>query len=178
MSDAILLVVVFWRLAAFDSLKFRLEELLVWCWRVKLSRRRIVGVAGLLVGVLAVTPVLLGVVWAPGLGGWCFVSGVFGENDDQPYSVLFHGVNFSYVGSTYDYPNVTDMPVTAHFRVAFGDGVVENLTLHYDGYIGVGWLVVAYQWNATSHGGPRAGVLTGNSLVLRDAWQFWVAPFA
>lgn len=148
---------------------------------MKSCRRWLValGVTVLVLGVLAVTPVLLGVVWAPELGGWCFVSGVFGENDDQPYWVLFHGVNFTYLGSTYDYPaDTADMPMTGHFRVAFGDGVVENLTLHYDGYIAIGLLRVTYDWNATSHGGSRAGVLTGNSLVLWQGWQFWVAIFS
>jgi hypothetical protein len=148
----------------------------------KSRRRRVVVVAGLLFGVvlvgLLVVPELLPVVWAPAQGGWCFVSGVFGENDRQAYSVFFHGVNFTFVGSTYDFGNVTDAPPTAHFRVAFGAGVVENLTLYYDGYVAVGWLVVSYRWNASSHVGPRAGVLTGNSVVLLHGWQFWVAPFA
>ena len=146
---------------------------------VKASKRlvMVIGVAGLLLVALVVTPVLLGVVWAPGLGGWCFVSGVFGENQDQPYSVFFHGVNFTYLGSTYDFPGVTDMPVTAHFRVVFGDVTVENVTLHYDGYILGGLWATHYSWNASLHAGPRAGVLTGNSAALQRGWQFWVAAF-
>jgi hypothetical protein len=138
----------------------------------------VVGVVGVvLAGSLGVSA-LLGVVWVPEQGGWCFVSGVFGENQNQTYSVLFHGVNFTFLGSTCDFGDATDAPSTAHFRVAFGDGGVENLTLRYDGYIAIAWLVVHYYWNATSHGEPKAGVVTGNSAALFCGWQFWVAPFA
>ena len=119
---------------------------------------------------------LLGVVWIPVLGGVSFVSVPYGPNENQTYSVIFHSVNFTYIGSTYDFGTLMDQPRTAHFLITFSDGQKENLTLHYDGFIGTAVLFIRYHWNTTNHASPRAGVITGNSDVLFNGWQFLVIP--
>ena len=79
-------------------------------------------------------------------------------------------------GSTYDYGNLMDMPNTAHFLITFSDGQKENLTLHYNGFTGMARFFIDYHWNITEHVSPRAGVITGNSEVLFNGWQFLVIP--
>lgn len=117
---------------------------------------------------------LLGIVWIPALGGLCFISAPFGTNENQSYSVIFHSVNFTFLGSTYDYGNLTDAPSTAHFLITFNDGQKENLTLHYGGFIPIAVLFIEYHWNITNHVSLRAGVITGNSWILYNRWQFLV----
>ncbi len=119
---------------------------------------------------------LLGVIWIPALGGVSYVSAPFGPNENQSYSVIFHSVNFTYLGSTYDYGDLRDLPKTVHFLITFSDGQKENLTLHYDGLISTAVLFIEYHWNITNHVSPRAGVITGNSQVLSHGWQFLVIP--
>ncbi|MFX0079359.1 MAG: hypothetical protein ACFE8O_08975 [Candidatus Hermodarchaeota archaeon] len=137
----------------------------------------------LLLLALAVVPIialinaqLLGVVWIPALGGVSYISAPYGPNENQTYSVIFHSVNFTFLASTYDYGLLTDMPHTAHFLITFSNGQEENLTLHYDGFIGTAVLFIRYHWNITNHVSPRAGVITGNSQVLFNGWQFLVIP--
>ena len=119
---------------------------------------------------------LLGAVWIPGLGGVAYVSAPYGPNENQTYSVIFHSVNFTYVGSTYDYGNLMDQPRTAHFLITFSDGQKENLTLHYSGFKPISRFFIRYHWTITNHVSPRAGVITGNSEVLFNGWQFLVIP--
>ena len=118
---------------------------------------------------------LLGVIWIPALGV-SYVSAPFDPNENQTYSVIFHSVNFTYLGSTYDYGNLMDMPNTAHFLITLSDGQKENLTLHYNGFTGMARFFIDYHWNITEHVSPRAGVITGNSEVLFNGWQFLVIP--
>jgi len=119
---------------------------------------------------------LLGIIWTPALGGVSCVSAPFGPNENQSYSVIFHSINFTFLGSTYDYGELRDLPRTAHFLITFGDGQKENLTLHYNGFIGIVRFFINYHWNVTNHVSPRAGVITGNSEVLFNGWQFLVIP--
>lgn len=119
---------------------------------------------------------LLGVIWIPTLGEVAYVSIPFGPNENQSYSVMFHSVNFTFLGSTYDYGDLRDLPHTAHFLIIFSDEQKENLTLHYDGFIGTAVFFIDYNWNITNHVSPRAGVITGNSQVLSHGWQFLVIP--
>ncbi|MFX1299598.1 MAG: hypothetical protein ACFFAL_06500 [Promethearchaeota archaeon] len=137
----------------------------------------------LLLLALAVVPItallnaqLLGIIWIPALGEVSYVSAPFGTNENQSYSVIFHSVNFTFLGSTYDYGELRDLPRTAHFLITFSDGQKENLTLHYNGFIGLSRFFINYHWNVTNHVSPRAGVITGNSEVLFNGWQFLVIP--
>lgn len=150
-----------------SNLIVRLDGKLVKRWSLR-KLAGIVLVACVVGGGLLVVPSLLGIIWFPELGGWCFVSAPLSPNRNVSYSVLFHSVNFTFLYSTGD-------PI-AHFMVRFGDGAVESLTLRYDGCMALGVFIINYHWNSTSHVYPRASVLTGNSWVLAGGWQFVVAP--
>ncbi len=117
---------------------------------------------------------LLGITWIPALREVSYVSAPFGPNENQSYAVIFHSVNFTFLGSTYDYGELRDLPRTAHFLITFSNGLNETLTLHYNGFIGISRFFIEYHWKVTNHGSPRAGVITGNSEVLFNSWQFLV----
>jgi hypothetical protein len=87
--------------------------------------------------------------------------------------VVFYSVNFTYLGTTYDYGNVTDLPLTAHFLIRFNDGTAEFLSLWYDGYIGVGG-----RMNLTNHVGPRAIIVSGATFGTPQGWRFVIAPWS
>jgi hypothetical protein len=119
-----------------------------------------------------VVPGLFGMVVLPAQGGLCLLSARYDWNDNSSYSVVFHSVNFTFLYSSYPDPRLRDLPYTAHFVVRFSDGLIENLSLLYNGFGGSSLHGVV-----TSHSFPRAGVVTGNTDELWGAWRFTVAPW-
>ena len=129
------------------------------------------GVSGLLVIGLLLIPPLYGVVLLPEMGGWCHISGYYGPNYNVSYSVLFQGINFTFLYDSYDFV-LTCNPRTAHFRVQFQDDTVEYLNLYYGGFGGITSPLITYSINDTVHVGPQAGILIEDSA---PGWQYVVS---
>ncbi len=123
-----------------------------------------------------VVPVLFGVVVLPEQGGLCLLSARYDWNENSSYSVVFHSVNFTFLYSSHPDPMIPDLPYTAHFVVRFSDGLIENLSLVYNGYTAL-YFVGSLQGVVTSHSFPRAGVVTGYTYEIWGAWRFTVAPW-
>lgn len=105
--------------------------------------------------------------------GFSFISGVYDSNSNSTYSSVFHGVNFTFLYTTYPY-QVSDLPFIAHFQILLPDDVVENLTLDVGGYVAV-YPMAPLRVVASLHAGPRAGVATANSHQLVGKWVFLVS---
>jgi hypothetical protein len=153
--------------------------------RLKLTKRRGVIVIFLLViltiGILDSRFLWTG--WSPDTGGLCLASQRYGGNANMTYSIMFFGVNFTFLYWTYpsplEGPNgttivVMDAPYRAFFKVTFTDGTSENLSLYVGGYVGI----VPFQFPhgvRTAHSRPSAGVVTGEVWELWGGWQYTVA---
>ncbi len=121
---------------------------------------------------LVVDPMYLG-VGVVDQCGFCVVSGVHDSNSNTTYSHVFHGVNFTFLYTTYPY-QATDLPFIAHFQVLFPDDAVENLTLDVGGYVVIDPMA-PLRVTASQHVDPRAAVSTANSLALVGKWIFLVS---
>jgi hypothetical protein len=124
------------------------------------------------VGLLVVDPMYFGVGVVDECG-FCFISGINDSNSNTTYSLVFRGVNFTFVYTTYPY-QATDLPFIAHFEILFPDDVVENLTLDVGGYVAV-YPTAPLRVAASLHMGPRAAVATANSFQLVGKWVFLVS---
>ncbi|MFQ5833815.1 MAG: hypothetical protein ACE5H4_13995 [Candidatus Thorarchaeota archaeon] len=138
-----------------------------------IDRRRGIAVvvsvlAVLVVGLLVINPMYLGVGVVPDCG-LCYISGVQDPNSNATYSVVFHGVNFTYLYSTYPF-QVTDMPHVVYFQITFADYAVENLTLSVGGYVAI-HSSAPLRTNMTQHSHPKAGLGTADTNHL---WGKWV----
>jgi len=110
--------------------------------------------------------------WIPDTGGMCLVSPIYDANSNSTYSVMFAGVNFTFLYWTYP-PNITDVPHKAYFLVTFDDGTEENLSLSVGGYIAVMLFQVPHGVK-TNHSFPSAGVVTADTSDLWRKWQYSV----
>ncbi|MFX0044792.1 MAG: hypothetical protein ACFE8Z_03000 [Candidatus Hermodarchaeota archaeon] len=124
------------------------------------------------IGFLVVDPMYFG-IGVVGECGFCFISGVNDSNSNTSYSLVFHGVNFTFLYTTYPY-QATDLPFIAHFRISFPDDVIENITLDVGGYVVVD-LTAPLRVAASLHLNPRAAVATANSFRLVGKWIFLVS---
>ncbi|MBE0526074.1 MAG: hypothetical protein IH631_03970 [Candidatus Thorarchaeota archaeon] len=113
--------------------------------------------------------------WIPDTGGMCLVSPIYDANSNSTYSVMFAGVNFTFLYWTYP-PNITDVPHKAYFLVTFDDGTEENLSLYVGGYTVIMPLQVP-RGDKTSHSFPSAGVITADTWGLWRNWQYTVNLF-
>lgn len=120
--------------------------------------------------------------WVPDTGGLCLVSPIYSANSNSTYSVMFAGVNFTFLYWTYPPPiegsNGTflvtvDAPHHAYFLVTFDDGTEENLSLSVGGYIAVMLFQVPHGAK-TNHSFPSAGVVTADTSDLWRRWQYTV----
>ena len=124
------------------------------------------------VGVLVLDPMYFGVGVVDECG-FCFISGVYDSSANTTYSSVFHGVNFTFLYTTYPY-QATDLPFIAHFQILFPDDVVETLTLDVGGYVAV-YPSAPLRVAASLHERPRAAVATANSFQLVGKWVFLVS---
>lgn len=111
----------------------------------------------------------------PDTGGLCFVSQGYSTNSNSTYSVMFAGVNFTFLYWTYP-PNITDVPHKAYFLITFGDGTEENLSLYVGGYIAIMPFQVP-RGVKTNHSLPSAGVVTADTVEQWGNWQYTVNLF-
>ena len=118
----------------------------------------------------------------PDTGGLCFVSQSYTADSNSSFSVLFEGVNFTFLYWTYPSPTegpngtsvyITDQPHTAYFLVTFDDGTEEILSLAVGGYVAMMPLQIP-RGTKTDHSLPSAGVITANTLDLWRKWQYTV----
>jgi len=120
--------------------------------------------------------------WIPDTGGMCLVSQSYDSHSNSTYSVMFTGVNFTFLYWTYPSPiegpngtsvYITDQPHTAYFLATFADGVSEILSLNVGGYVGI----LSFQTprgDKTDHMSPSAGVVTADTQELWGKWQYTV----
>lgn len=124
------------------------------------------------VGFLVVDPMYFGVGVVEECG-FCFISEIYDSNSNTTYSLVFRGVNFTFLYTTYPY-EATDLPFIAHFLISFPDDIAENLTIDVGGYVAV-YPTAPLRVAASLHMGPRAAVATANSLQLVGKWIFLVS---
>ena len=110
--------------------------------------------------------------WIPDTGGMCLVSPIYDANSNSTYSVMFAGVNFTFLYWTYP-PNITDVPHKAYFLVTFDDGIEEIVSLNVGGYVGM-MLFQVPRGTKTNHSLPTAGVITADTWELWGNWQYTV----
>ena len=120
--------------------------------------------------------------WVPDTGGLCFVSQSYTADANSSFSVIFVGVNFTFLYWTYpppiEGPNgtsifITDQPHTAYFLVIFDDDVEEILSLNVGGYT-VMMPIQVPRGDKTNHSLPSAGVITADTWGLWRNWQYTV----
>ncbi len=120
------------------------------------------------VGFFVLDPMYLGIGVVPECG-LCFISGVQDFNSNTTYTVVFHGVNFTFLYSTRPY-YITDVPDLVHFMISFSDDTVENLTLSVGGYVAI-HPSAPLRTNMTQYSDPKAGFGTADTNQL---WRKWV----
>ena len=120
--------------------------------------------------------------WIPDTGGLCFVSQGYSANSNSTYSVMFAGVNFSFLYWTYPPPTegpngtsiyITDQPHTAYFLVTFDDGIEEILSMNVGRYTAMMPFQIPHG-DKTNHTFPSAGVITEDTWGLWRNWQYTV----
>ncbi|MGY5858803.1 MAG: hypothetical protein RTU63_05500 [Candidatus Thorarchaeota archaeon] len=113
--------------------------------------------------------------WIPDTGGLCHVSQIYSPESNTTFSVMFVGVNFTFLYWTYP-PNITDVPHKAYFLVTFEDEVEEILNLYVGGYVGI----MPFQTPRgakTNHSLPSAGIITADTMDQWGNWQYTVNLF-
>jgi hypothetical protein len=100
--------------------------------------------------------------------GLWYIAGPYQWTDNKSYSVLFHGVNFTFLYYIDD--GFLDVPLPILIRLAFIDGTNEELS------IGVGGWTLSNRINFSEHKTPRAAVFTTDSAVheLHYSWFYAV----
>ncbi|MGY5875687.1 MAG: hypothetical protein RTU30_08070 [Candidatus Thorarchaeota archaeon] len=121
----------------------------------------------IVVGGILVAPRLLGIGSVPEDDGIWFTTGLYQHGTNETYSVLFHGVNFTFL--YYIYYGYLDSPFPVLFEVEFSDRAVEVLSL----YIG-GWSIVD-RVNFTEHTDPRAAIFNFDTHEQHYSWSYAVA---
>ena len=153
-------------------------------YRTRITKRRGIVVL-ILLTILTFSVVdsrFLGTGWIPDTGGFCLVSQSYGANSNSTYSVMFAGVNFTFLYWAYPPPiegpngtliTITDLPHTAYFLVTFDDDVEEILSLNVGGYVPLMPFQVP-RGAKTNHSSPSAGVITADTSELWRNWQYTV----
>ena len=100
-------------------------------------------------------PFFMSIVTIPETEGTWFRSGPYRWNGNISYSVMFHGVNFTFL--YYIHEGVLDRPCSTHFEVTFVDSIREHLD------IGIGGWCFGPRVVLSNHTSPRIAIYTSDS---------------
>ncbi|MGY5875688.1 MAG: hypothetical protein RTU30_08080 [Candidatus Thorarchaeota archaeon] len=136
----------------------------------RIGRRNsiLVIIISIVVGGILLAPSLLGIGSVPEDDGLWFTIGPYQHLDNDTFSVLFHGVNFTFL--YYLNHRYLDAPFPVFISVEFADGTIEALSL------GIGGWTLENRVNFTEHTNPKAAVFTTNSPddILHYSWFYAV----
>ncbi len=132
--------------------------------------RALVGlVAAVTVVSFTITPMLGSIGHIPLTEGFWFISGPYSlsESGNTTYSVLIHGVDFTFM--YYINEGMLDVPYPVHFEVTFPDSLVEELVF----YIG-GWGAEPHI-SLSNHIGPITAVFKPTSYNHESHYSWFLA---
>ena len=150
-----------------------------------MKRKQIIAICIAISTILAVSSVAyvilsprhLGIGLITETGGWSHISDFYYPNDNVSYSVVFQGVNFTFLYWTYPLLDVTytlsDAQYTAYFHIQFSDNTTEEIHFYAGDYFATNtWPLFI---TTTTHTSPKAGILHGGYLNKPTGWQFVVS---
>ena len=120
--------------------------------------------------------------WVAECGRYCYVSDVYGENGNEPYTVEFAGAKFMFLYSEYTGYQVwngttvylTDFPDRAHFNIELSGWTAYNVTIDVGGYVGIAYSAPLIL-STVEHEGRLVGMATANTYSLWGKWVFLVS---
>lgn len=126
----------------------------------------------------------LGVGYVEEFNGLCFISDIQHTNGNVSYSVIFHGVNFTFLFYAPSVPNyidpngttwtVADAPDIAYFLLTYSDGEIEHLAIYLGGYPLIDPFA-PLRPVLGNHTSPRAGVANSYDVQLIRRWVLVVS---
>lgn len=120
--------------------------------------------------------------WVAECGRFCYVSDVFGENNNQSYTVEFAGAKFMFLYAEYAgyyVSNGTTMYVTdasdkAYFNIELSGWTAYNVTIYVGGYVPT-YYSAPLRLSTIAHLGKLVGVATADTFTLWGKWVFLVS---
>lgn len=137
-------------------------------WTMAARHKALVGfVAAVALVSFTVTPTLGSISHIPLAEGLWFISGPYGLSGNTTYSVLIHGVNFTFM--YYVYQGILDHPFPVHFEVTFPDSHVEELIFY------IGGMFSGPRITLSNHTEPRAAIFKPTTYSHESHYSWFLA---